>query len=93
MIVATGGYIGDIPPYQGHVVTLDRGTGRVLHVWNSLCANVHRLLVPSHCPLTDSAIWGRAGAVVEPGSGRLLVVHRQRRRQRHPPVRRPALLE
>ncbi len=73
LIVTTGGYIGDIPPYQGHVVTLDRVSGRILHVWNSLCSDVHRLLVPSRCPVSDSAIWARAGAVVEPGSGRLLV--------------------
>jgi hypothetical protein len=73
VIVATGGYVGDIPPYQGHVVTLDRATGRIFHVWNSLCAHQHRLLVPRSCPDSDSAIWSRAGAVVEPGSGRLLV--------------------
>ncbi len=73
LIVTTGGYIGDAPPYQGHVVTIDRVSGRILHVWNSLCSDVHRLLVPSRCPVSDSAIWARAGAVVEPGSGRLLV--------------------
>lgn len=73
VIVTTGGYLGDSPPYQGHVVTIDRSTGRIRHVWNSLCSNQHRLLVPSRCPVSDSAIWGRSGAVVEPGSGRLLV--------------------
>jgi outer membrane protein assembly factor BamB len=72
VIVTTGGYIGDAPPYQGKVVTLDRGTGRIIGVWNSLCADRHRIIVPSSCRSTESAIWGRAGAVVLPGSGDLL---------------------
>jgi hypothetical protein len=73
VIAATGGYIGDTPPYQGHVAVIAAGNGRLLHVWNSLCSNRHGLLVPSRCPASDSAIWGRAGAVVVPRSGRLLV--------------------
>jgi len=73
VIATTGGYYGDAPPYQGHVAILDGATGRLLHVWNSLCSNRRGLLVPSSCGASDSAIWGRAGAVVEPGSGRLLV--------------------
>jgi outer membrane protein assembly factor BamB len=73
VIATTGGYIGDQPPYQGHVVVVAAGNGRLLHVWNSLCSNVHHLLVPAKCGASDSAIWGRAGAVVVPGSGKLLV--------------------
>jgi outer membrane protein assembly factor BamB len=73
VIATTGGYVGDAPPYQGHVVTLRPGTGAIVHVWNSLCSDRHRLIQPSTCGASDSAIWGRAGAVVEPGSGRLLV--------------------
>jgi PQQ-like domain len=73
VIATTGGYIGDQPPYQGHVVVIAAGNGRLLHVWNSLCSNVHHLLVPSKCGASDSAIWGRSGAVVVPGSGKLLV--------------------
>jgi hypothetical protein len=72
VIATTGGYIGDTPPYQGHVAIISPG-GRLLHVWNSLCSNRHGLLVPSRCPSSDSAIWGRAGAVVVPGTGNLLV--------------------
>jgi hypothetical protein len=72
VIATTGGYVGDAPPYQGHVVVVSPG-GRLLHVWNSLCSNRHGLLVPSSCTASDSAIWGRAGAVVVPGSGNLLV--------------------
>jgi PQQ-like domain len=73
VIATTGGYIGDTPPYQGHVVVIGPKHGRLLHVWNSLCSNQHRLLVPAGCPQSDSAIWGRAGAVVVPRSGKLLV--------------------
>ena len=72
VIAATGGYIGDAPPYQGHVVTLSPRTGKILHVWNSLCSDRHALIRPSSCGASDSAIWGRNAVVVEPGTGRLL---------------------
>ncbi len=73
VVVTTGGYIGDAPPYQGHVVMIDRVSGRISAVWNSLCSDRHALIVPRTCPASDSAIWARAGAVIEPGSGRILV--------------------
>jgi PQQ-like domain len=74
LVVATGGYIGDSPPYQGHVVAIDLASGRITAVWNSLCSDRHRLIdPPKSCPASDSAIWGRAGAVIEPGTGRMLV--------------------
>jgi PQQ-like domain len=73
VIATTGGYIGDAPPYQGHVAVIDAAHGRLLHVWNSLCSNRHGVISPSTCPASDSAIWGRAGAVVDPTSGDLLV--------------------
>jgi hypothetical protein len=74
VIVVTGGYLGDAPPYQGHVVMIDRASGRLNAVWNSLCSNRHQLIdPPASCRASDSAIWARAGAVVEPGSGRILV--------------------
>jgi outer membrane protein assembly factor BamB len=77
VVAVTGGYIGDIPPYDGHVMTIDRRTGRIVHVWNSECSDRHKLIAASSCPVTntngDNAIWGRAGAVIEPGSHRILV--------------------
>jgi hypothetical protein len=73
VIATTGGYIGDAPPYQGHVAVIRASNGRLLHVWNSLCSNRPGLLVPSSCATSDSAIWGRAGAVVDPANGQLLV--------------------
>ncbi|MGH2915283.1 MAG: PQQ-binding-like beta-propeller repeat protein [Solirubrobacteraceae bacterium] len=77
LVVVTGGYIGDPPPYDGHVVTIDRASGRIGHVWNSECSDRHALIRAASCPVTntrgDNAIWARAGAVIEPGSGRMLV--------------------
>jgi putative pyrroloquinoline-quinone binding quinoprotein len=73
LLMATGGYIGDAPPYQGHVVAVDAASGRIVHVWNSLCSDRTGLITPSTCPESGSAIWARAGVVVEPGTGKLLV--------------------
>jgi outer membrane protein assembly factor BamB len=73
VVMTTGGYIGDAPPYQGHVVTLSEKTGRILHVWNSLCSDRHTLLVPRTCGSSDSAIWSRNGAAVDPADGTLVV--------------------
>jgi hypothetical protein len=72
VIATTGGYIGDAPPYQGHVAIISTG-GKLLHVWNSLCSNRGGLIEPPTCGASDSAIWGRAGAVVDPSNGQLLV--------------------
>jgi hypothetical protein len=73
VLIGTGGYVGDQPPYQGHVVAISASSGRIAHVWNSLCSYVHRLQNPKSCPQSDSAIWARSGVVVAPGSGNLLV--------------------
>jgi outer membrane protein assembly factor BamB len=74
VIATTSGYSGDAPIYQGHVVLIDRGSGEIAAVFNSLCANRHTVIVPSSCPESDSAILSRGGAVVEPGGKRLLIV-------------------
>jgi hypothetical protein len=73
VIATTGGYIGDAPTYQGHVVLIDRESGKVAAVFNTLCAQRHSIIVPRSCPQSDSAILSRGGAVVEPGGGRILV--------------------
>jgi PQQ-like domain len=72
VVAATGGYFGDTPPYQGHVVLIDRASGRLLRVFNTLCANRRALQIPSTCPASDSAILSRSGPVVEPGDRRIL---------------------
>jgi outer membrane protein assembly factor BamB len=73
VIVTTGGYIGDAPPYQGHVVVLDAGSGRTLGVFNALCSEQAALQRPAGCPESGAAIWARSGAVVDPVTGNLLV--------------------
>jgi outer membrane protein assembly factor BamB len=73
VIAVTGGYIGDRPPYQGHVAVLDAASGKLLHVWNSLCSDRAALLQPSACRQTQSAIWGRAGAVIDPADGGIFI--------------------
>jgi outer membrane protein assembly factor BamB len=73
VIVATDGYIGDAPSYQGHVVTLSPANGHIIGEWNALCSNRHGVILPSSCPQSDAAIWGRSAPVVDPATGDLLV--------------------
>lgn len=73
LLATTGGYFGDAPPYQGHVALIERSSGRLLRVFNTLCSDRRGLLSPSSCPASDSAILSRAGAVVEPGGQRILL--------------------
>jgi outer membrane protein assembly factor BamB len=73
VLAATGGYIGDAPPYQGHVVAIAARSGRIVHVWNSLCSSRSGVIDPASCPESGSAIWARSGVVVQPGTHRLLV--------------------
>lgn len=73
VIAVTGGYIGDANPYQGHVAVLDAASGKLLHVWNSLCSDRTGLIDPASCPASRSAIWGRAGAVIDAQTGDIFV--------------------
>jgi hypothetical protein len=72
LYAATGGYYGDAPSYQGHVITIDATTGKIGATWNSLCSNRYYLMLPRTCPWSGSAIWARAGVVIQP-DGTLLV--------------------
>jgi hypothetical protein len=72
VIVSTAGYVGDQKPYQGHVVVLNARTGAIEHVWNSLCSDRTELMEMGACETAQSAIWGRAGVVVDPANGNLL---------------------
>lgn len=78
VVVVTAGYFGDPPPYQGHLVLINRANGQTTRVWNALCSNRRNLIDPTnscHADLTfgGSAIWARSGAVIEPHTGRILV--------------------
>jgi hypothetical protein len=73
VLASTGGYLGDAPPYQGHLVAIERSSGRLQALFNTLCANRRELLAPSSCASSDSAILSRSGPVVEPGARRILI--------------------
>jgi hypothetical protein len=73
IFAVTGGYIGDAPPYQGHVAVVDAQTGTLQHVWNSLCSDRIGLIQPASCQSSRSAIWGRAGSVIDPATGNIFV--------------------
>jgi outer membrane protein assembly factor BamB len=61
----TSGYLGDAPPYDGHVVAVRLSDGKKT-VFNSLCSNDRKLPTASSCSQQRSGIWGRGGAVVDP---------------------------
>jgi outer membrane protein assembly factor BamB len=65
LYATTSGYLGDAPPYDGHVVSLRLSNG-AKHVFNSLCSNDRDLPTPTSCSFSDSGIWSRGGAVVDP---------------------------
>ena len=73
VIATTGGYVGDAPPYQGHVAVIDGASGQLLHVWNAHCSDRGALIAPTSCSQSGSAIWGRAGAVVDSATGDIFV--------------------
>jgi outer membrane protein assembly factor BamB len=66
--VTTSGYIGDAPPYQGHVVAVDLAHSTI-HVFNSLCSDRTHVLASGECPDEQSGIWARAGVTVDPVTG------------------------
>jgi outer membrane protein assembly factor BamB len=72
VLAPTAGYVGDAGTYQGHVVVLNADTGTIEHVWNSLCSDRLELMDPATCPHVQSAIWGRAGIVIDPATDNLL---------------------
>jgi outer membrane protein assembly factor BamB len=73
LLASTGGYIGDTPPYVGHLVAISLARHRVAHVFNTLCANRNTIINPPSCGASDSAILSRSGPVVEPGGKRVLI--------------------
>lgn len=72
IFVTTAGYVGDAPPYQGHVVMVAPASGEV-SVFNALCSDVDHVLAPGECDAQRAGIWGRGGAVWDAETGRLFV--------------------
>ena len=52
---------------------LDRSSGQITSVFNSLCSNRRTIIQPSSCKSSDSAIFGRASPVIDPSTGRIYV--------------------
>ena len=73
LLATTGGYIGDQPPYVGHIVAINLQSGQIEHAFNTLCANRHAIISPPTCSASDSAILSRSGPVVLPGGHRVLI--------------------
>jgi outer membrane protein assembly factor BamB len=65
LYAVTSGYLGDAPPYDGHVVAVRLRDGATT-VFNSLCSHDRHLPGPSSCSQQRSGIWARGGAVVDP---------------------------
>ena len=82
LVVATSGYFGDIPPYQGHVVLIERSSGRLLSVFNTLCVEPP---LPDHAQHLPGQRLGDPLAL-RPGRRARRPAHPDRHRQR--PVER-----
>lgn len=70
LYMTTSGYPGDQGHYDGHLVAVNLANGTE-GVFNSLCSNIHALLVnqpgqPNYCANVQSGVWARSGAVVDP---------------------------
>src|SRR6266508_445440 len=61
------------PQHEKTGTALNLRAGAIVNVFNTLCSDRHELIEPSSCSESGSAIWGRAGAVVEPSTGKVLV--------------------
>ena len=64
--------IGNSFPRLGHLVEIDRQTGRIAHVFNAECSQVTTVVAASSCAYSYGGIWGRTPATVDP-KGNLLI--------------------
>jgi hypothetical protein len=74
LYAAAGGYIGDGGNYQGHVTTINLGTG-AQKVFNLMCSDqtIHFSNSPD-CSGQKSALWAKAGIVYDSDTGRIYAV-------------------
>ncbi len=74
LYVTLAGYPGDRGDYQGHLVTVDLGTGTA-RVFNTLCSDqtvlFHETPGTPDCPQKISGVWARAGVTYSPDTGRI----------------------
>jgi hypothetical protein len=77
LYVTSSGYPGDRGDYQGHVTTINLGTGSQ-HVFNALCSDahdVHFVGTPRNpdCGEREAGVWSRAGVVYSSATGKIYI--------------------
>jgi hypothetical protein len=72
LYVVTDGYIGDGGDYQGHITTINLGTGAQT-TFNTLCSTVTTHFGIGDCATHQSGIWGRGGAVYDAATDRVFI--------------------
>src|SRR4029453_5714678 len=74
LYAVTGGYPGDNGDYQGHVTTIDLGSG-AQSVFNAMCSDraMHFVHADPNCAAVRSAIWARPGVVYHAGTNRIFM--------------------
>jgi hypothetical protein len=78
LYVASAGYPGDNGDYQGHVTTINLGTGSQ-HVFNTLCSNqadVHFVETTGtpDCSSVQSAVWARPAVIYDANLDKIFAV-------------------
>jgi hypothetical protein len=70
--LGNGGYFGDGGDYQGHVTTIDLGTG-AQKVFNMMCSDqtVHFAAGAPDCSGQKSAVWAKAGILYDSDTGKI----------------------
>jgi hypothetical protein len=73
LYMGTGGYFGDGGDYQGHLTTVNLGTG-AQKVFNTMCSDqtVHFSSSPD-CSSKQSGIWAKAGVTFDPLTNRVYI--------------------
>jgi outer membrane protein assembly factor BamB len=72
-VIAMTAAFRDQPPWQGHLMTIDRRSGKTVGVFNVICTDTQRVLKPGECGHNGGGIWGRGGVAVVPGNHRLVL--------------------
>jgi hypothetical protein len=73
LYAATNGYDGDGGDYQGHLTTINLATN-TQNVFNVECSDqtIH-FTSTNDCASRQNGIWGRPGAIYDPGSGKVFI--------------------
>jgi hypothetical protein len=74
LYLGAGGYDGDGGDYQGHLTTVNLGTG-AQKVFNAMCSNqtIHFTATTPDCSGQKSGIWAKAGVTFDPLTNRVYI--------------------